>query len=271
MGRYLFSSLIMAGIFLMFVRDPLRGTMIVDNPKGTLENLQIIASNASQLEKLGDQLETAQKIASTGSDALNTANQSLDKLQTMNSVLGSPLKSSVLGRLMGLKGVSRDYGNLLGSLSRDNSDHLRAVNSFSRNQLGTQDQSDLLSKKDYFKRTFFSEKKGSFNPQKARQIKYDREQASRDSVLTTLAVSQTHKEGLKKDHEELVAISTTSIRSGEMNHHAVVQTKLLERIAQNQEKMILLQAQQLDFMAKTYMGDRGVGLGETIKPKETSE
>ena len=64
---------------------------------------------------------------------------------------------------MGLKGVSRDYGNLLGSLSRDNSDSLRAVNSFSRNQLGTQDQSGLLSKKDYFKRTFFSEKKGTVN------------------------------------------------------------------------------------------------------------
>jgi len=269
MGRYLFRSLMIGGSFLY---SPCEATF--HDPLALAQNVsaqgQNLAKYGEMIKSGAKQLETAKELASTASDALNTANQSLDKLQTMNSVLGSPLKSSVLGRLMGLKGVSRDYGNLLGSLSRDNSDSLRAVNSFSRNQLGTQDQSGLLSKKDYFKRTFFSEKKGTFNPQKARQIRYDREQASRDSVLTTLALSQTHKEGLKKDHEELVAISTTSIRSGEMNHHAVVQTKLLERIAQNQEKMILLQAQQLDFMAKTYMGDRGVGLGETIKPKEVT-
>jgi len=271
MDRYLFRSIIMGCVFLC--SSP--GTATFHDPVSFAHNVasqgQNIAKYGEMIQSGAKQLETAKEMASTASNALNTANQSLGKLGTLNSVLGSPLKESVLGRLKGLKGVSGDYGNLLRSLSSEHSDSLRGVNRFSRNQLGTRDQSGLLSKKDYFKRTFFSERKGTFNPKKARQIKYDREQVSRDSVLTSLAVSQTHKEGLKKDHEELVAISTTSTRSGEINHHTFVQTKLLERIAQNQEKMILLQAQQLDFMAKTYMGDRGVGLGETIKPKETSE
>ncbi|NCP38854.1 MAG: hypothetical protein GW821_19830, partial [Shewanella vesiculosa] len=61
-----------------------------------------MAKYGEMIKSGAKQLETAKELASTASDALNTANQSLDKLQTMNSVLGSPLKSSVLGRLMGL-------------------------------------------------------------------------------------------------------------------------------------------------------------------------
>jgi len=269
MDRNIFRGLIMGGSFLYF---PCEATF--HDPVSFAHN---VASQGQNLAKYGEmiqsgakQLETAKEMASTASDALNTANKAFSELQNMNSVLGSPLKSNVLSRLMGLKGATRSYGNLLSSLSNDNADSLGGINRFSRQQFGTQDQSRVLYAKNYFQRKFFSEKSSTINVQKARQIKYDRQKASQESVLTTLAVSHTHKENLKKDHEDLVKISSTTSHSGEMNHQAVVQTKLLERIAENLEKLILLQAQQLDFMAKTYMEDRGVGLGEAREPKGDS-
>lgn len=210
----------------------------------------------------GETLKSAQEIASTATEALNVANHSFTELRTLNSVLGSPLSAKVMSRLGHLQGISDDYEGLLFSLTSEHGDALGALNRVGRDKLGMQDRSELLAAKEYFQTKFFNTQETFVNVQQAQQIKYEREQAARESVLTSLALSQQHKKDLQKDHQALMAISRSGHESSEMNHQTLIQTKLLERIAQNLEKLIVLQAQHLDFLAKTYMGDRGVALGE---------
>lgn len=215
------------------------------------------------LKSGAEQLQTVQEMASTASDALNTANKSFSEFQKVNSVLGSPISSRVLNRLRDLQGMTDGYDDLLFDLSNEHGDAAEGINRFSRNQLGTQDRGDLLRAKSYFQEKFFTDsKKKTLNLKQAQQITYERESSAKDSVITTLALSKKHKADLKKDHESLSSIVKSSNDSAEMNHQALIQTKLLARIAQNLEKLILLQSQQLDFMAKTYMEHRGIGLGE---------
>lgn len=238
---------------------------VVSDPGSYVYYVDMVKSAADTAETAGKQLEQAKKIASTASEALNTANAAVTKLQTMNSVIGSPLKDSVLRRFSSLKSLSQSYGGFLGAMGSDNSDRLQAANGFANREFGTEDHSRLLEGKRYFQRQFYPEDSSKIDLGKARFIKISRENAAKDSVLTSLAVSKQHKQDLSKDHQELVLISQSGRESVTLNHQTLTQTKLLERIAQSLEKLILLQSQQLEFMAKTYIGDRGVGLGDLQK------
>ena len=214
-----------------------------------------------------EQLKSAQEVASTASDALNTVNKSFTELQNMNYVMGSPISDSLLQRFSGLKSVSQNYGGFLSAMGSDNADHLQAMNGFANREFGTEDQSRLLDGKKYFQRKFYPDNSRKIDLGKAQVIKLTREKASKDTVLTSLAVSKQHKEDLAKDHQELALISRSGNESATLNHQTLTQTKLLERIAQSLEKVILLQSQQLEFMAKTYIGDRGVGIGDLQEAK----
>lgn len=262
MGRYIFKGLIIASA--VFHSDG--GMATFHDPISFAQNVAAQGENAAKYGEMiksgAEQLEQAKKIASTASETLNTANQAVSKLQTMNSVLGSPLKDSVLQRLAGLKSLSQSYGGFLGAMGSDNGDRLQSLNGFANREFGTEDRSRLLAGKNYFQRQFFPEDSRTINLDKARSIKLTREQAAKDTVLTSLAVSKQHKEDLSKDHNDLMLISQSGVESSTINHQTRVQTKLLERIAQSLEKIILLQSQQLEFMAKTYIGDRGVAIGE---------
>ena len=263
MGRYLFKGLMIGGICLSLMSNKSEGVMgvgdVVSDPGSYVYYADMIGSAA-------EQLKTAQEMASTASEALSTANKTMGDIQTMNSVLGKPLSDAFLKRFSGFKTLSQSYGGFLSAMGSDQGDRLQSLNSFANREFGTKDQSRLIEGKKYFQHKFFPENSRKIDLGKAHVIKRSREQASKDTVLTSLAVSKQHKEDLATDHQDLVLIARSGNESGTLNHQALVQTKLLERIAQSLEKMILLQSQQLEFMAKTYIGDRGVGIGDLQEP-----
>lgn len=194
-------------------------------------------------------------------DALKTANKSLSELSTLNSVMGSPLPNSFMSKLSNMKTMSRKYGGLLGALSGTASGSHASAYSFNqkaKSTFGTPDVSKFLRAKDYIESKYYAETGKPVHVNHARKIRIAREKSARKSVVTTLAVAKTHKKDLAEDHKELERLAQEASDSGDMNHHMVMQTKYLERIAQSLEKLVLLQSQSLEFKAKTYLGDRGV-------------
>lgn len=194
-------------------------------------------------------------------DALETANKSLSELSTLNSVMGSPLPKDFMSKLSNMKSLSRRYGGLLGALSgtvSGSNASASSLNGMAKSTFGTPDVSQFLRAKSYIESKYYAEMGQPVHVNHARKIRIAREKSARKSVVTTLAVAKTHKRDLAEDHKELERLAKEASGSGDMNHHMVMQTKYLERIAQSLEKLVLLQSQSLEFKAKTYLGDRGV-------------
>ena len=74
-----------------------------------------VAKSGELLTTANSSLSTAKGIASTATKALSTAQKTFSQIQTLNSVLGSPLSSSIMGKLSGLRGSSSKYVGLLGA------------------------------------------------------------------------------------------------------------------------------------------------------------
>ncbi len=247
MGRIIFGlmayHLMVTTSFAITVHDPISFAKTAETAATSMKTLNGVTEMSG---KLGE--------------ALNTANKSLGELSALNSVLGGPLSNSVLGKLSSIRSTSRRYGGLLSALNGTLSGHSSgyALNSAAHSTLGTPNVSKFITAKNHIERKYYQVTGKKYEYKRAKAVRIARDKAARKSVVTTLAVSKAHKEDLKDDHEDLVSISREAGHSGDMNHQILIQTKLLERIAQNQEKLILLQSQQLDFMAKTYLGDQAV-------------
>ena len=223
-----------------------------------------IAKSAEILTTTTEALSTAKGIATTATEALSTANKTFGQMQTLNSVLGSPISSSIMGKLSGLRGSSSKYSGLFKALAGQGGSIEQAVFNFT----GNSNIADFSRAKNYIQEKYFREKKPTISLGSARKIRYEREEKAKSVVVDSLVVTNTYKENMKEDQKNLEEISREAYESSDVNHQIIVQTKLLEKIAQSLEKLILLQSQQLEFMAHTYLGDRGVGLGEAKNPKE---
>lgn len=219
------------------------------------------ASNTLDTAKgVNETVKGITEVSETLTSALHTANKSLSELSTMNSVLGRPLSSSILGKISSIHGTSRKYGGLLNALNNVMSGKSSGydLNYAAHSTLGTPNVSRFLSAKSYFARKYYQMKGDKYEYKQAKAIRVARDRAARNSVVTSMAVAKAHKEDLRDDHNDLESISREAAKSGDMNHQILFQTKLLERIAQTLEKIVLLQSQQLDFMAKTYLGEQEV-------------
>ena len=254
MGRilsFLISIRIVMLLIILVSSDA--GCMTVHDPISFAKASQTAANSVKTLNGI---TEMSGKIGSV----LQTANKSFRQLSTMNSVLGGPLSNSTFKKLSSLGSSSRKYGGLLRAFTStmEGKSSGLGLNYAAHKTLGTPNLSKYIRTKNFVERKYFQATGERVHTKKAKNIRRARERAARRSVVNTIAISKTHQENLSDDHIELEKLAKEAASSGDMNHQILIQTKLLERIAQNQEKLILLQSQQLDFMAKTYLGDRGV-------------
>lgn len=254
MGRIIFI------IGLLLNLSSAKTTPVVD--AGAVAKMgEVLSQGNKALKQGGEALKSTQEMAGDVKKSLTEATKRFGELQKLNSVLGSPLSSHIMKRIGSLKNSSAQYGSLLGMLSKEGD--ASSLNNFSKKVIKTPDCGRFIRAKNYIEQKYFKESKGPVSIQRATAIKRARERASRKVVLNSLAVSEMTKIHLTENHESLKDLSDLSLHSTNVNHQLVVQTKLLMRAVENLEKIIFIQSQQLEFMAKTYLGDRGIVLDKS--------
>lgn len=186
---------------------------------------------------------------------LSTAGQSLQQLQSlsnemteMNSVLGSKLSQSFLQNVMQVGGMSGDFSSLLGSISGQGGDPLMQLNYLGVQHGGKQDFSNYIYAKNYFQNKFFPDQPLT-NSAQLTQIRESKLEAIQVSTVDSLAISSQQKKTLKDDHQQLQNLKIQAEQNTSLQYQTTIQTKLLEHIAHQLDKLILLQSQQLELMA----------------------
>jgi hypothetical protein len=198
------------------------------------------------------------QMISTGTNALKTAQQTTNTLFEMNNVLGGKLSSGHITKLNQIHVLSGDFAGLLDSLN-GSGDPLRELNYLAHHHGGKQDMSNVIYAKEYFHKKFFPvSTTQSISSHHASEVRHTRDQAADDAALNTLAIAKQQKASLAEDHKSLMQISSEAKVNDSVHYQANVQTQLLARIAASLEKLVLLQSQQLDFMAKMYLKQQPV-------------
>lgn len=189
---------------------------------------------------------------------LSTAGKSLQQLQSlsgemmeMNSVLGSKLDQGWLQKIMQVGGVSGDFGSLLSGLTGQGGDPLMQLNYMANQHGGKQDYSNYIYAKNYFQQKFFPENSLT-TPTQLSQIRESKIEAIQVSTVDSLAIATHQKKTLRDDHQQLQNIKIQAEQNTTLQYQINVQTRLLEHIAHQLDKLILIQSQQLELMA-TYM------------------
>jgi len=189
---------------------------------------------------------------------LSTAGQSLQQLQSlsseltqMNSVLGSKLDAGWMQKIMQVGGMGGDLSSLLSSVSGEGGDPLMQLNYINSQHGGRQDFSNYLYAKNYFQQKFFPESAIS-TPVQLSQIRESKLEAVQVSTVDSLAIASQQKKTLRDDHQQLQNLKTQAQQNTTLQYQTTMQTRLLEHIAHQLDKIILIQSQQLELMA-TYM------------------
>lgn len=189
---------------------------------------------------------------------LSTAGESLQQLQflsnemmEMNSVLGSKLPQGLLQNIMQVGGMSGDFSFLLSSLSGQGGDPLMQLNYLGVQHGGKQDFSNYIYAKNYFQQKFFPEQSLT-TPTQLSQMRESKIEAIQVSTVDSLAISSQQKKTLKDDHQQLQNLKIQAEQNTSLQYQTTIQTRLLEHIAHQLDKIILIQSQQLELMA-TYM------------------
>lgn len=191
-------------------------------------------------------------------NVLTAASQSLVHLQSlsteivqMNSVLGSKLDSGWMQKIMQVGGMSSDFSSLLGSITGQGGDPLMQLNYLGVQHGGKQDFSNYIYAKNYFQNKFFPEHSLT-NSTQLTQIRESKLEAIQVSTVDSLAISSQQKKTLKDDHQQLQNLKIQAEQNTSLQYQTTMQTRLLEHIAHQLDKIILIQSQQLELMA-TYM------------------
>jgi len=226
-----------------------------------------LIQDVSALAALQQIADRSQGIMQTGARALETATETTNTLFEINTVMGGRLSTNRLTRLNQFQVVNRDLGGLLDAVSGQG-DPLRELNVIARDYGGARDMSNVIFAKEYFQNNLFPTIRERGNTtgisiQNATDVRRKRDEAADDAALNTLAISKQQKTTLANEHHELMEIVNEARSNDSLHYQANVQTKLLARIAASLEKLVLLQSQQLDFMAKTYLKDQPVAFTKT--------
>lgn len=189
---------------------------------------------------------------------LSTAGQSLQQLQSlsnemvqMNSVLGSKLPQGLLQNIMQVGGMSGDFNSLLSSVSGQGGDPLMQLNYLGVQHGGKQDFSNYIYAKNYFQQKFFPDQSLT-TPTQLSQLRESKLEAIQISTVDSLSIATQQKKTLRDDHQQLQNIKLQAEQNSTLQYQTNMQTRLLEHIAHQLDKLILIQSQQLELMA-TYM------------------
>ncbi|AIL13625.1 hypothetical protein IM40_11230 (plasmid) [Candidatus Paracaedimonas acanthamoebae] len=198
------------------------------------------------------------KTFKTLSNVLSTAGESLQELKTlsgemmeMNSVLGSRLDPGFLQKVMKVGNLSGDFSFLLSSLTGQGGDSLMQLNHMNVQHGGKKDFSNYIYAKNYFQQKFFSDRSIT-TPTQLSQLRDQKLEAVQVSTVDSLAIATQQKKTLRDDHYQLTQIKVQAEQNPTLQYQTNMQTRLLEHIAHQLDKLILLQSQQLELMA-TYM------------------
>jgi hypothetical protein len=238
MARFIFA------IFLVFSHNAKASLKMVEDVTA-IAWLKNIAGQGSQM-------------ISNGANTLQAARQTTNTLFEMNNVLGGKLSSSHITKLNQFHVISSEFGCLLDSLN-GSGDPLRELNYIARNYGGQKDMSSVIYAKEYFQNKFFPAASNQpVSSARASEVRKTRDEAADQAALNTLAIAKQQKASLNDDHKSLMQISNQAKVNDSVHYQANVQTQLLARIAASLEKLVLLQSQQLDFMAKMYLKEQPV-------------
>lgn len=105
--------------------------------------------------------------------------------------------------------------------------------------------------KNYFQHKFFPEQSITTSSQLS-EIRESKLAAVQVSTVDSLAIATQQKKTLRDDHQQLQNIKLQAEQNSTLQYQTNMQTRLLEHIAHQLDKLILIQSQQLELMA-TYM------------------
>mgnify|MGYP001089634577 FL=1 len=181
-------------------------------------------------------------------DSLKTVQKMTGEMTEMNSVLGSKLPQGWIQKVMQVGGLSGDFNSLLSSLTGQGGDPLMQLNYMGVQHGGKQDFSNYIYAKNYFQQKFFPEQSIT-TPTQLSQIRESKLEAVQVSTVDSLAIATQQKKTLRDDHLQLQNIKMQAEQNTTLQYQTNVQTRLLEHIAHQLDKLILLQSQQLELMA----------------------
>ncbi len=194
---------------------------------------------------------TLNSVLSTAGDSLKQLQSLSGELTQMNSVLGSKLDPSWMQKIMQVGGMGGDFNSLLSSVSGEGGDPLMQLNYMNSQHRGKQDFSNYIYAKNYFQQKFFPE--GAITtPAQLSQLRESKLEAVQVSTVDSLAIASQQKKTLRDDHQQLQNLTTQAQQNTTLQYQTTMQTRLLEHIAHQLDKIILIQSQQLELIA-TYM------------------
>ncbi|MBN9344531.1 MAG: hypothetical protein J0H87_09255 [Holosporales bacterium] len=235
MGRSLLKRCLVLSLASLVITSSNQATSLIGTVAGKL--VSDPASHAYLgpiMQMTGDSLKTVQKM--TG------------EMTEMNSVLGSKLPQGWIQKVMQVGGLSGDFNSLLSSLTGQGGDPLMQLNYMGVQHGGKQDFSNYIYAKNYFQQKFFPEQSIT-TPTQLSQIRESKLEAVQVSTVDSLAIATQQKKTLRDDHLQLQNIKMQAEQNTTLQYQTNVQTRLLEHIAHQLDKLILLQSQQLELMA----------------------
>jgi hypothetical protein len=192
-------------------------------------------------------LESMGKIAT---ETVGAVEKSVSELQGLNRALGNKIAPGLMSRLSEASTYSQEFSGLMDAFNSPTGDPLSKLNYIGRQHAGTQDCSNYLYAKDYFQRKFFADKQAiPGQKQQVQEIQLKRLDALETSTIDSLAMATHQKRALPHDHQALKDLSAQANADDTIQYQMGVQTRLLEQIAYRLEKLIAIQAQQLELVA----------------------
>lgn len=188
------------------------------------------------------------EMMSQGTQMIGQMSKMQSELGMLNSVLGNPIKGTVMQNMGAGNWFLNDFGSVLSDFSSPYGDPLSSLNNLGRNQFGTQDQSNYLFIKDYVKSKFFNNAEN--NPlsfQKQDEIQATRYDAVKQSTVDSMALSGQQKGALKKSNDQLKKLSRQTQTDRTIQDEIRTTNQLLVVIANEltQQKAILAQLLEL--------------------------
>lgn len=188
------------------------------------------------------------EIAQQGAQMIGQISKLQSEIGMLNSVLGEPISGAIMNNIGQGSWMMNDFGGVLDTLSSPYGDSLSSLNNFSRNQLGTPDQSTYLFLKDYAKSKLFQEHANaplSFQQQdEIQNIRFD---TLKQSSIDSIALSGQQKGSLKKSNANLEKLAQQAQTDRTIQEEIRTTNQLLVTIAQElaQQKAILAQMLEL--------------------------
>lgn len=202
---------------------------------------------------------TLKDVFKTSLDSLTRLQELSSNFQTLNRVMGGKLPEGFLKRFQAFDTHSHAFSNLLQAVTQG--DPLQGFNRVGVQYGGVRDFSNYLYAKAYMQDKFFP---SALAPRDLETVQAHKNAALQTATIDGLALATQQKKTLPQDHQTLQHITQEGQQHDSLQYQLAVQTKVLEQIAHRLDKLILLQAQQLELAAAAHVQQqpslyRGVG------------